>query len=118
MDPRHDDARHRERPWLREVFGFEEMLQEIDDGGVKALLRAALQRDPAARPTARAFADLVRESRRAQIGDPPKQPVQVTVPPGATPGMELQIKHPITFEVVTIEVPQGAMPGTAIEVDI
>ena len=97
----------------------EEMLQEIDDGdGVKALLRPALQKDPAARPTAREFAELVRESRRAQIGDPPKQPVQVTVPPGAAPGMELQIKHPITFEVVTVEVPQGATPGTAIEVDI
>lgn len=44
---------------------------------------------------------------------PPPQPFtfQVQVPPGVTPGMQLQIAHPKTGQMLIVPVPQGVAPG-------
>jgi len=44
---------------------------------------------------------------------PPSQPFtfQVQVPPGVSPGMQLQVAHPNTGQMLLVTVPQGVAPG-------
>ena len=54
------------------------------------------------------------------VAPPQPQPTSfsVTVPPGVTPGMTIQVTHPTTGNAVQTVVPQGVAPGGTFTIEI